>query len=139
MTNKEIAVASLALSLLSLSTVASAGVCEYADTTYTKVATGITGAGVATGVGLNVAGVTAVVHGAAGGTILTASTGYLAGTLGAIGSAAAFITAPATIIVGAVAVTAAGGTILYCNYSKDEKNTSPAHAGAVPNKAKRAK
>ena len=99
----------LAFVLMGSNIVAYAGVCEYADTTYAKISTGVAGAGVATGVGLKVAGVTAVAHSSGAAIAATASSGYLAGTLGAVGTVAGFITAPATLVVGGVAVAAAGG------------------------------
>lgn len=123
----------LAFVLMASHIVAHAGVCEYADTTYAKISTGLAGAGVATGVGLKVAGVTALAHSSGAAIAATASTGYLAGTLGAVGTVAGFITAPVTLVVGGVAVAAAGGTIAYCHYTKDEK---PIVAAPAPAKAK---
>jgi hypothetical protein len=116
--------------------VAHAGFCKYADTTYAKISTGVAVAGVATGVGLNVAGVTAVAHSSGAAIAATASSGYLAGTLGAVGSVVGFVTAPATLVVGGVAVAAAGGTIAYCHYAKDERPRVPARAASAPGKAK---
>ena len=120
MTTRQIKKLAFAFVLMSSHIVAHAGVCEYADTTYAKISTGVAGAGVASGVGLKVAGVTAVVHSSGAAIAATASSGYLAGTLGAVGTVAGFITAPATLVVGGVAVAAAGGTIAYCHYTKAE-------------------
>lgn len=126
----------LAFVLMASHMVAHAGVCEYADTTYAKISTGVAGAGVATGVGLNVAGITAVAHSSGAAIAATASSGYLAGTLGAVGSVVGFVTAPATLVVGGVAVATAGGTIAYCHYTKDERPGVPARAASAPGKAK---
>ena len=122
----------LAFVLMASHIVAQAGVCEYADTTYAKISTGVAGAGVATGVGLNVAGVTAVAHSSGAAIAATASSGYLAGTLGAVGSVVGFLTAPATLVVGGAAVAAAGGTSAYCHYTKDERSGVPARPAPVP-------
>jgi len=100
---------------------AQADFCEYADKTYAKVATSAAGLGVAAGAGAKALGLTAVAHSSGAAIAYTASTGYLAGTLGALGTAVGVITTPAVLIVGGVAVTAAGGAIAYCHYSKDEK------------------
>ena len=136
MNKKMVSAVALSLSLLSLPTLANAGVCEYADTTYAKVTTGIAGAGVAAGVGLNAVGVTALAHSSGAAIAATASSGYLTGTLGTVGAVTGFITAPVTLIVGGVVVAAAGGTIAYCHYTKDEKSSSPARAGSTPSKTK---
>lgn len=126
----------LALVLMASHVVAHAGVCKYANTTYAKISTGVAGAGVATGVGLKVAGVTAVAHSSGAAIATTASSGYLAGTLGALGTVAGFVTAPVTLVVGGVAVVAAGGTVAYCHYTKEEKPAMPARAASAPIKAK---
>lgn len=111
----------LVFMLMTSHIVTHAGVCEYADTIYAKISTGVASVGVATGVGLKVAGVTAVAHSSGAAIAATASSGYLAGTLGAVGTVAGFITAPAALVVGGVTVAAAGGTIAYCHYTKDVK------------------
>ncbi len=60
-------------------------------------------------------GITAVTH-SSGAVILTGSSGYIAGTLGALGSSAlAFLTAPLTLSAAAVSVVAVGGTVYYCS------------------------
>lgn len=60
-------------------------------------------------------GITAVTH-SSGAVILTGSSGYIAGTLGTVGSSAlAFLTAPITITAAAVSVIAVGGTVYYCS------------------------
>ncbi len=110
---------------------ANAGVCEYANTTMSKVTTGVAGAGVATGIGLKVVGVTAVAHSSGAAIAATASSGYLAGTLGAVGAVTGVFTAPATLIIGGVAVVAAGSTIGYCHFSGDRHQaaTAPVSTG----------
>ena len=115
---KRLSAVALSMALLSFPTLANADICEYADTTYAKITTGVAGVGVAAGVGLKAAGVTALAHSSGAAIAATASTGYLAGTLGAVGAVAGVITAPATLIIGGVAVAAAGGTIAYCRYAK---------------------
>lgn len=58
------------------------------------------------------AGVTAVSH-SSGAVILTGSSGYIAGTLGSLGSGAlAVLTAPATLTAAAVTVVGVGGAVL---------------------------
>ena len=136
MNRKSISLVSLALVLIVLHTAANAGVCEYADTTYAKVSTGLAGVGVAAGIGLKAAGVTALAHSSGAAIAATASTGYLAGTLGAVGAVTGVITAPATLIVGGVALAAGGGTIAYCRYAKDEKSVAPAQGDSAPSKPK---
>ncbi len=118
MNTKIFSAIALSLALFSLPSLANAGICEYADTTYAKVTTGVAGVGVAAGVGLKAAGVTALAHSSGAAIAATASSGYLAGTLGAVGAVAGVITAPATLIIGGAAVAAAGGTIAYCRYAK---------------------
>ncbi|NRB19679.1 MAG: ankyrin repeat domain-containing protein [Rhodobacteraceae bacterium] len=73
---------------------------------------GATGTAVAATTGL---GMTAVTH-SSGAVILTGSSGYIAGTLGTVGSGAlAFLTAPATLTAAAVSVVAFGGSVYYCH------------------------
>ena len=63
----------------------------------------------------NVAGVSVVAH-SSGAYILTGTSGYIAGTLGTIGtSALAVLTAPATITGAAVSVVALGGAVYVCS------------------------
>lgn len=60
------------------------------------------------------AGVTAVTH-SSGAVILTGSSGYIAGTLGTVGSGLlAVLTAPATLTAAAVSVVAVGGAVYVC-------------------------
>jgi hypothetical protein len=113
---------------------ASAGVCEYAEATHTKVATVIAGAGVATGVGLKTAGVISLVHSSGAAIAATTSGGYLAGTIGAGGAVVGVITAPATLVAGGMAVVAAGGTIAYCHYIVDK--VAPARTTFAPKRGK---
>ena len=134
MRKKHIKQLGLAFVLITLHAATHAGVCEYADTTYAKVSTGVAGTGVAAGVGLKIAGVTAVAHSSGAAIAATTASGYLAGTLGAIGAVAGFVTAPVVLVVGGAAVAAAGGTIAYCRYTKDEKPGSS--AAPAPVKAK---
>lgn len=59
-------------------------------------------------------GVTAVTH-SSGAVILTGTSGYIAGTLGTIGSGLlAVLTAPATLTAAAVSVVAVGGAVYVC-------------------------
>lgn len=118
MTNRYLLAISVVLTVLGFPRLVNAGVCEFASNAYSKVGTGAAGVGVATGMGLKLAGVTSVLHSSGLAIAATASSGYVAGTLGPIGAATGFITAPATLIVGVVAVAAAGGTIVYCEYKK---------------------
>ena len=136
MTARKLRVVAFTMAFCSFGNSASAGVCEYANSTYAKVTTGVAGAGVAAGVGLKAAGVTALAHSSGAAIAATASSGYLAGTLGALGTVAGVITAPVTLMVGGVAVAAAGGTIAYCYYSEDEKSAAPVRAGSAPAKVK---
>lgn len=122
--------------LLSFYTATHAGFCEYADTTYAKVTTSVAGAGIATGVGLKAFGVTALAHSSGAAIAATASGGYLAGTLGAVGAVTGFVTAPATLIIGGVAITTAGGAIAYCHYKNNGKPTTSMVAGSALRKTK---
>jgi hypothetical protein len=112
---------------------ASAGACEYAKTTYTKLATVAAGFGVATGVSLKAAGVISIAHSSGAAIAATTSGGYLAGTLGVGGAAVGVLTAPATMIVGGTAVVAAGGTIAYCRYASNK--LAPARVGLRPSES----
>jgi hypothetical protein len=132
---KTFSAVALALVAFGFPTLASAGICEYAKTTYTKFATGVAGLGVVTGVGLKAGGVLSVVHSSGAAIASTTSGGYLAGTIGAGGAAVGIITAPATIIVGGVAVVAAGGAIGYCRYTNNDK-TAPARTIFSPGRSK---
>lgn len=92
--------------------------CERVNTSKTA-ATSIAGFGsgvVGSAVGsANVAGVSVVAH-SSGAYILTGTSGYIAGTLGTIGtSALAVLTAPATIAGAAVSVVALGGAVYVCS------------------------
>lgn len=60
------------------------------------------------------AGVTAVTH-SSGAVILTGSSGYIAGTLGTVGSGLlAILSAPVTLTAAAVSVVAVGGAVYVC-------------------------
>jgi hypothetical protein len=110
----------LTVMVMGLHSVGHAGVCDYADRTYVKVTAGIAGASAATGAALKVAGVASVLHSSGAAIVSTASGGYVAGTLGAVGTAAGAITAPAMIAVGGAAAIAAAGTVAYCRHALDE-------------------
>lgn len=116
------------------STLANAGICDYANTTYSKIATGLAGVGVSTGVGLKAAGVISVAHSSGAAIAATTSGGYLAGTIGAGGTAIGVVTAPVTLIAGGIAVVAAGGTIGYCRYTNNK--VAPVRGVAKPGKGK---
>ena len=92
-------------------------VCRYADKTVTKATGWVTGAGVTGGLTLNALGILALEH-SSGGTILYAAGAYLPHTLGVVGTAGAVLTAVPTLVVGGVATTVIGGTLLYCRYAK---------------------
>lgn len=63
---------------------------------------------------LKAAGVSAVAHSSGAMIASTASGGYVAGTLGAIGTATAVMTAPVTIAAGGTALVVGGAAVLYC-------------------------
>lgn len=95
-------------------------VCEVASRNAEAVAAvvglgaGAVGATAGAAVATSTAGLTVVTH-SSGAVILTGSAGYIAGTLGTLGTGAlAFLTAPATITASVVSVVALGGTVLYC-------------------------
>lgn len=90
---------------------------EYKGTA--AAALGLSGTVTATAGGATIAtsaaGVTAVAH-SSGAIILTGSGGYIAGTLGALGSTAlAVLTAPATLFAAGGSVVLIGGSVLYCS------------------------
>lgn len=65
-----------------------------------------------------VAGVTAVTH-SSGAVILTGSSGFIAGTLGTVGTGLiGVLTAPATLTAAAVSVVAVGGAVYLCQPEK---------------------
>ena len=110
------------LVLSTITALASAGMCEYVDTKAAKVTSlvaGGAGASVLAGASaMELAGITAVAHSSTAW-ILTGSGGYIASTLGAVGTAGSFVAAT-PVIVGAgvvtgVAVAGAGGVALYCH------------------------
>lgn len=64
------------------------------------------------------AGVTAVTH-SSGAVILTGSSGYIAGTLGTVGTGLiGVLTAPVTLTAAAVSVVAVGGAVYLCQPEK---------------------
>ncbi|MDU9004279.1 hypothetical protein [Sedimentitalea todarodis] len=67
------------------------------------------------------AGVAAVGH-SSGAVILTGSSGYIAGTIGTVGtSLLAILTAPATLTAAAVSVVAVGGAVYVCQSDSDDQ------------------
>lgn len=118
LTKKHFSVIALLLTFLSFPNLVNAGVCEIASKGLSKFGTGAAAFGVATGAVLKLAGIFAVPHSSGMLIASTASSGYVAGTLGAIGTATSVVTMPAVLIVGGVVVVAAGGTIAYCEYKK---------------------
>lgn len=84
-----------------------------------EAALGITGfaaGAVGSAVGTTAATGTTVVAHSSGAAILTGTSGYIAGTLGTIGTAAlGVLTAPATITAATVSVIAVGGTVYVCS------------------------
>ena len=90
-----------------------ADVCKVAADLSTRVAAAISVGGSSLGVGLKVAGVSAVAH-SSGATILTASTGYLSGTLGAVGAIGGVLMTPATLVVGGLTLAGGIGAFYYC-------------------------
>lgn len=101
---------------------ASASVCEYLDTKVAK-ATGLVAGGTGVGVlagasAMELAGITAVAHSSTAW-ILTGSSGYIASTIGAVGTASSLVAAT-PVVVGAgvvtgVALVGAGSVALYCH------------------------
>ncbi len=93
---------------------AHAGWCDRLQGAGGKLAA--TAATVTTTVGstLKLAGVGAVVHSSGAMIVSTASGGYVAGTLGLLGTATAVMTAPVTLAVGGATLVAGGGAVLYC-------------------------
>lgn len=93
------------------------GMCMYADNAIATVTATVTGAGVGGGLALKALGVMALEH-SSGGTILYAAGAYLPHTLGIVGTAGAALTSVPTLIVGGIATTAIGSTLLYCHHAK---------------------
>ncbi|MEQ9037906.1 MAG: hypothetical protein RIE24_06090 [Silicimonas sp.] len=95
----------------------SKSVCEHVnDSKEAALAiTGFAGGAVGSAVGTAaVTGTTVVTH-SSGAAILTGASGYIAGTLGTIGTAAlSVLTAPATIAAATVSVVAVGGAVYVC-------------------------
>ena len=91
-------------------------VCAVANSTAAKATGGVAAASAAVGAAAQAAGMAAVAH-SSGAVIATSAGGYLAGTLGTIGTAAlAVVTAPAVLVGAATTAVAVGGTIAYCHY-----------------------
>ena len=101
---------------LSYPVIGMGGICEIANSGVSKITATLTVSGAAAGAGLKVAGVSAVAH-SSGATILTASSGYIAGTLGVVGAIGSAVTAPVTLAVGGITIVGAGGVALYCVYT----------------------
>lgn len=93
---------------------AHAGWCERLQGAGGKLAAAA--ATVATTVGgtLKLAGVGAVVHSSGAMIVSTASGGYVAGTLGLLGTTTAVMTAPVTLAIGGATLVAGGGALLFC-------------------------
>ena len=73
------------------------------------------GAATGTTAATSAAGVSAVTH-SSGALILTGNAGYIAGTLGTVGtSLIAFLTAPATLAAAGVTVVVVGGAVYVCS------------------------
>ncbi|MCV2447514.1 hypothetical protein [Paracoccus sp. DMF] len=92
--------------------------CEHVDNTKSAAMaiTGFTTGAVGGTFGATTATGTTVVAHSSGAAILTGSGGYVAGTLGTIGtSALAVLTAPATVAAAAVSVIAVGGAVYVCS------------------------
>jgi hypothetical protein len=104
--------------LLTISGAVWAGACDYVDDMSAKVGAGVAGTGAVAGVALKAASVSAVAHSSGGAIVTVASSGYVSGTLGAVGAFTAILTAPATIIAGSIAIVATGGALAYCHYTK---------------------
>lgn len=91
-----------------------AGVCDFARDDTVQTTAAVAGTGATAGAGLAAAGVGAVAHSSGAAIVTTAGSGYVAGTLGVLGSVTAVLTAPVTIVVGGVIAAGVGGTALYC-------------------------
>lgn len=91
--------------------------CNEVNSATGKVIAGVTsGAGSITaggGIALKAIGVSSLPH-SSGAAIAAVGGKYMAGTLGAIGTATGFITAPVVIGVGVVTAVGAGGLVAYC-------------------------
>ena len=92
--------------------------CEWVNATkdeVTAIGGTISGVILGTNAAATTAGITVVTH-SSGAVILTGNAGYIAGTLGTVGSGAlAILTAPATITTAAVSVVAVGGAVYVCS------------------------
>ena len=91
-----------------------ADICDIAKNTSSRVAFTLTTASAVAGGGLKAAGVSAVVH-SSGATILTASSGYVGGTIGVIGTVGSVLASPVTLVLGGLTLIGAGGVYVYCN------------------------
>lgn len=129
---------------LSAANSASASTCDYrpsvllgpAATATTAV---VAGGGAAAGAGAKVVGVYTLVHASSGLTMVggtwagasaAGTAGILAGTGGVVGSVVAFITAPATIVAGAVTAIGVGAFEGAC-YFKDTRITDYDEVNAI--------
>lgn len=107
----------VAVLLVSISSgaLAESQVCSLASTTAAKAAGGVAAATAAVGGAAQAAGLVVVAH-SSGSLIAAGAGGYVAGTLGAIGTTAlSVVSAPAVIIGTAAAAVAVGGTVAYCS------------------------
>ena len=93
---------------------AHAGWCDRLQGAGGKLAAGAATVTTTVGSALKLTGVGAVVHSSGAMIVSTASGGYVAGTLGVLGTVTAVATAPVTLVVGGTALAAGAGTVIYC-------------------------
>lgn len=105
------------LSMSAMLQPAFAGVCDLAEDDSVQAAAAVAGTGATAGAGLTAAGIGAVAHSSGALIVTTAGGGYVAGTLGALGTVTAVLTAPATIVVGGVIAVGLGSAAIYCALS----------------------
>lgn len=107
--------AMLAMALLGIGSRAHADTCALINAHVQKGAA-LVGSGMTIGgAALKAAGVSAVMHSSGGMIVSTAGGGYVAGTLGTIGTAVGFLTAPAALVVGTVVLSGVAATATYCH------------------------
>ena len=93
---------------------AHAGWCDRVQSADAKLAAAAATVTATVGGALKLTGVGAVVHSSGAMIVSTASGGYVAGTLGVLGTATAVVTAPVTLVVGGATLVAGAGAVLYC-------------------------
>ena len=107
--------AMLAMTLLGVGSCAHADTCTLINAHVQKGAA-LVGSGMTMGgAAIKAAGVSAVMHSSGGMIVSTAGGGYVAGTLGTIGTAVSFLTAPAALVVGTAVVTGVVAIATYCH------------------------